>query len=204
MDDQLSLLGPNFDLFDDTSDAESTKIVSSRILKRKSKDRYINGMKKEELSTLLDVLPEEGESFHLISNGKYDYYTFIPTILNHVGHIDEFWGSTWTMNRANLEDLFSLFDSGKIDTMNIITGLFFKRRETSVYATLVDGMSRRKQKVKSCENHAKILLIRSGEKYYVVEGSANWTANPRIEQNMITQSKELYNFHKGWMQEYIG
>lgn len=204
MDDQLSLLGPNFDLFDDTSDAESTKIVSSRILKRKSKDRYINGMKKEELSKLLDVLPEEGESFHLISNGKYDYYTFIPTILNHVGHIDEFWGSTWTMNRANLEDLFSLFDSGKIDTMNIITGLFFKRRETSVYATLVDGMSRRKQKVKSCENHAKILLIRSGEKYYVVEGSANWTANPRIEQNMITQSKELYNFHKGWMQEYIG
>lgn len=204
MDDQLSLLGPNFDLFDDTSDAESTKIVSSRILKRKSKDRFINGMKKEELSKLLDVLPEEGESFHLISNGKYDYYTFIPTILDHVGHIDEFWGSTWTMNRANLEDLFSLFDSGKIDTMNIITGLFFKRRETSVYATLVDGMSRRKQKVKSCENHAKILLIRSGEKYYVVEGSANWTANPRIEQNMITQSKELYNFHKGWMQEYIG
>lgn len=204
MDDQLSLLGPNFDLFDDTSDAESTKIVSSRILKRKSKDRYINGMKKEELSKLLDVLPEEGESFHLISNGKYDYYTFIPTILSHVGHIDEFWGSTWTMNRANLEDLFSLFDSGKIDTMNIITGLFFKRRETSVYATLVDGMSRRKQKVKSCENHAKILLIRSGEKYYVVEGSANWTANPRIEQNMITQSKELYNFHRGWMQEYIG
>lgn len=204
MDDQLSLLGPNFDLFDDMDDAESTKIVSSRILKRKSKDRFINGMKKEELSQLLDVLPEEGESFHLISNGKYDYYTFIPTILNHVGHIDEFWGSTWTMNRANLEDLFNLFDSGKIDTMNIITGLFFKRRETSVYATLVDGMSRRKQKVKSCENHAKILLIRSGEKYYVVEGSANWTANPRIEQNMITQSKELYNFHKGWMQEYIG
>ena len=204
MDDQLSLLGPNFDLFDDTSDAESTKIVSSRILKRKSKDRFIDGMKKEELSTLLDVLPEDGESFHLISNGKYDYYTFIPTILNHVGHIDEFWGSTWTMNRANLEDLFGLFDSGKIDTMNIITGLYFKRRETSVYATLVDGMSRRKQKVKSCENHAKILLIQSGEKYYVVEGSANWTANPRVEQNMITQSKELYNFHKGWMQEYIG
>ena len=204
MDDQLSLLGPNFDLFDDTSGAESTKIISSRILKRKSKDRYINGMKKEELSKLLDVLPEEGESFHLISNGKYDYYTFIPTILNHVGHIDEFWGSTWTMNRANLEDLFNLFDAGKIDTMNIITGLYFKRRETSVYATLVDGMSRRKQKVKSCENHAKILLIQSGEKYYVVEGSANWTANPRVEQNMITQSKELYNFHKGWMQEYIG
>jgi hypothetical protein len=201
---QADLMDLGFDMFDSCDSFESTKIINPKSMRTKGKITLINGLKQELLSNLLGRLPEESEYIHLISNGKYDYYTFIPTILNHVGHIDEFWGSTWTMNRANLEDLFNLFDSGKIDTMNIITGLFFKRRETSVYATLVEGMVKRGQKYISCENHAKILLIRSGEKYYVVEGSANWTANPRIEQNMITQSKELYNFHKGWMQEYIG
>ena len=50
----------------------------------------------------------------------------------------------------------------------------------------------------------QLSLLGPNFEYYMVEGSANWTANPRIEQNMITQSKELYNFHKGWMQEYIG
>lgn len=200
---QADLLDLGFDLIDDRTDRESTKKISPRAFRHDGKTRAINGMKKELLSDLLGKLPEQNEYIHLISNGKYDYYTFIPVILNQVRHIDELWGSTWTMNRSNCENLFSLFDEGKIGRINIITGLYFKRRETAVYASLVEGMAKRRQKVVSCDNHAKIILIRTKDKYYVVEGSANWTGNPRIEQNTITQSKELFDFHRSWMEEYI-
>lgn len=34
-----------------------------------------------------------------------------------------------------------------------------------------------------------------------MEGSANWTANPRTEQNIITNSRDVYEFHKSWLEE---
>lgn len=37
----------------------------------------------------------------------------------------------------------------------------------------------------------------------MIEGSANFTANPRIEQFIISKSKELFDFHKDWMNEVI-
>ncbi|MDD3538490.1 MAG: hypothetical protein WC145_12715 [Aliarcobacter sp.] len=201
---QADLLDMGFDLIDDRAERESTKMISPRAYRHKGKMRAINGMKKETLDDLIKELPEEGEYVHLVSNGKYDYYTFIPVFIDKLGHIDELWGSTWTMNRSNCEDLFNQFDAGKIAGMNIITGLYFKRRETAVYASLVEGMAKRKQKVISCNNHAKVVLIRTDDKYYVIEGSANWTGNPRIEQNVLVQSRDLFEFHKGWMEEYIG
>lgn len=35
----------------------------------------------------------------------------------------------------------------------------------------------------------------TGGGYFVISGSANLTANPRIEQNFIAQSKELHDFY---------
>lgn len=200
---QADLLDLGFDLYDDRSDRESTQKISPRAFRHQGKMRAINGMKKELLSDLLRDLPEPNEYVHLISNGKYDYYTFIPVILEKTGHIDELYGSTWTMNRSNCENLFGLFDSGKIAKMAIITGLYFKHRETAVYASLVEGMAKRHQKVISCDNHAKVILIRAKDKYYVIEGTANWTGNPRIEQNVVAQSKELFEFHKAWMEVFL-
>jgi len=195
------LLDLDFDLFDNRETKETTHKIKARAMRHQAKMSALNAMKKETLAEILTRLPDDHEYIHLVSNGNYDYYTFIPVILSHITHIDELYGSTWTMNRTNCEDLFTRFDQGEIDTINIITGLYFKRRETAVYATLLEGLNKRHQRFISCENHAKVILIRSGEKYYVIEGSANWTANPRIEQNIITQSEDLYKFHQNWMNE---
>ena len=53
------------------------------------------------------------------------------------------------------------------------------------------------------ENHAKIILLNNGKDYITMEGSANFTANPRIEQNTVCNSRQLYEFHKGWMDEIL-
>jgi len=200
---QADLLDMGFDMYDSCDSFESTKKINPKSMRAKGKITVMNGLKRELLTDLLGRLPEESEYIHLISNGRYDYYTFIPVVLSHVGVIDELWASTWTMNRDNCENMFELYDAGKIKDIHIITGIYFKRRESAVYASLVEGMVKRGQKYISCENHAKVILIRSGNKYYVIEGSANWTANPRIEQNIICQSEILYNFHKDWMNEYF-
>jgi len=183
---------------------ESTARITPAAYRARAKAKMINAMREQTLAEILPELPQEDEYIHIISNGDYDYYNFVPLFVERLGTIDELWGSTWTMNRANVENLLAQYDAGKIRKIRIITGLFFKRRETAVYATLVEGLTKRGQKYVATENHAKVLLIKSGSKHYVVEGSANWTANPRIEQNIVAQSKGLYDHHRSWMQTYIG
>lgn len=200
-----------FDFLDDLIDNpdrdpeyESTVKIKPSAIRKRGRQKFINGMKRQHLTELLTAVPEPEEYVHIVSNGRYDYYTFIPVFNDLVGKIEELWGSTWTMNRNNAEDLLHRYDIGLIKSIHVITGIYFKRRETAVYATLVQGLAKRGQHYNSTENHAKVLLIRTEDnRYFVVEGSANWTANPRIEQNIVTQSKTLYDFHKSWMQTYF-
>lgn len=109
------------------------------------------------------------------------------------------------MNRDNCLEIFNLYDKRLIKSINILTGLYFKRRETSIYATLLEGLQKRKQRFICLENHAKVTLLcnYATENYIVIEGSANYTSNPRIEQYVISNDKETYDFHKSWMDEIL-
>ena len=196
------LLECDFNQIDNQSATECVANIKSRALKQSSqKSKMISGMKKEVLTDLLPTLPEPDEYYHIVSNGKFDYFTFLPVILDKVKHISEFYGSTWTMNRQNVTELIQFIDNCQIYKCTILSGTYFKRRETSVYATLLHGLTKRGMRYMACENHTKIMLMQSDHGHYVIEGSANWTANPRIEQNILANSESLYNFHREWMEE---
>jgi hypothetical protein len=107
--------------------------------------------------------------------------------------------ATWCCNRRCALDLLELIDAGKIKEMNLIVGLYLKKREQSVFATLANGLIDRGQRLLANECHAKIFSIQHGEKYYTIEGSANWTSNPRIEQFTIIRDKGLHDFHADWI-----
>lgn len=49
-------------------------------------------------------------------------------------------------------------------------------------------------------NHAKVVLLEHEGNYLSIEGSASFTTNPRIEQHVITNDKELWEFHSNWME----
>jgi len=203
MNDVFDLGTINFNLFGDP-EIETTKTVSSRILKRDEKTKTINAMKKQKLSEVVKQLPKTNESFHIISNGDFDFFTFIPYLIcDLMGGCNEFYGSTWTLNRNNCVDMLNMFDDGKIKSIGFLTGIYFKRRESAVYARLLEGMQQRNQKYKCLETHAKVAIFENGIDFIVIEGSANFTANPRIEQYCVTNSIDLYNFHKNWIEECL-
>lgn len=195
-----TILDSGFSLIDKKDPTETKTLISSRAMAvRDAKAKFFTAMKKETLWTIIKRLPERNEYFHIVSNGKFDYFTFLPVILSNVHHIEEFYGSTRTMNLQNVLDLLKFIDTGMIDKVAIITGLYFKRRETSVHSVLLQSLHTRGMRYISCENHSKVMLIRAKDNFYVIEGSANWTGNPRIEQDIITNSEQVYNFHKEWM-----
>lgn len=203
MDDDLDLTG--FDVTGmDMPEVESTEVISTRVLKHQSKEMLKMSLKKEKAGDVLRDLPPPGWTYHIISNGTFDYWTFVPIIIQLLGGKSlEGWFSTWTLNRLNCTELFEIYDRGELGSINFLTGNYFKRRETSVYAMLINGTRDRGQRYKTLENHAKVILLTNGTDFITMEGSANFTANPRIEQNSIFNSREVYEFHRGWMDEIL-
>jgi hypothetical protein len=183
---------------------EKDKVLDSRQLKRKASRVYLQFIeKKKTFDQAVRAFPGKGEYLHVVNNHKYDFYTILPVAIDRLGTLDEVYISTWTMNRNNVVDLFQQFDSGKIKRMTVLTGLYFKRRETAVYSYLVSGLKRRGQRYVAFKNHCKILLASTDTTHLVIEGSANFTANPRMEQYVFCNSEAVYNFHKAWMEDCL-
>ena len=160
-----------------------------------------NKVKTEHLKKLLPNLPEQGWSYHVISSGNFDFWTYVPHIVKLAGKFKEFYCSTWTMNRQIAIEMLDLYDTGQLGSISLLTGKYFKRRETAVYALIAEGLLARSQRYIAFGNHAKIILLGNDDCKLVIEGSANLTANPRTEQFILTNNSVLYDFHKKWMDE---
>ena len=183
---------------------ETNETITQRVLTRQAKREMIKGTQKEKLTELIKKLPPPGWSYHVISNGQYDFWTFIPALAALIGRQGLFLHmSTWTMSRNNAVDMIERFDSGQFKEMTLFTGLYFKRRESAVYAKVVEAFIERKQRYLAFKNHAKIILIGDEKEKYIIEGSANFTANPRMEQYVLTRDDKLFDFHKEWMEEIL-
>lgn len=179
---------------------ENTEPIKKKSLKRTIKNREFKFIKKKEiLQEVIKSIPKKNESIHCVSDGKFDFFSIIPLLLDILINFEEIYVSTWTMNRQNIIELINFFDEEKIKKISVLTGLYFKRRETAVYAKLLLELSKRNQKIVSFKNHAKIILIKKHKEHIIIEGSANLTANPRTEQFVMSNDINLYNFHKGWM-----
>lgn len=181
------------------------EMPSARILRRRHKLRFAKMLKEETLAEAVSDPPKAGESIHAVSNGKYDFATWIPQIIDWIERADSLWCSTWTLSRPNADDIFTLHDEGKITKgqLHFLTGLYFKRRDTATYNYLLDGLLQRGGRYKAFENHCKVLLIVNAQKnaFITVEGSANLNANPRFEQYVIVNDLKLWEFHRDWMEE---
>lgn len=176
--------------------------------RRRARRRSLRAIRQEALEEFFTELPEPGESIHFVSNGRFDYWNFVPATLRLMneqhGNIPAvFYGSTWTMNRSNVLQLLNLYDQGKLAAVTMLSGLYFKRREPAVYTALADGFIDRGQRFLCFENHTKIMLIAAGDYYITIEGSANFTYNPRLEQNCVTNDAGLFEFHRAWMEELL-
>jgi hypothetical protein len=191
-------------MFDDIQLETARNIEAPLLLRRRPRRRNLAALQEEELAAFFRELPAPDESVHVVSNGRFDYWSFAPVLLQLLGRpADALHGSTWTMNRTNVQEMFALFDSGKVRAVAILTGTYFKRRESAVANTLIEGLRSRGQRYRAFQNHAKVLPLAAPPDFLTVEGSANFTANPRLEQTIVTNAEDLYAFHRSWMEEML-
>lgn len=193
-------------IFSQTGQLETDQQISSRSLRLRLKLEHLRIRQLDQIKDVIQKPPDFGEQIHIVSASKFNFWTICPALINWSGgYVDEVLASTWTTNYSNVKELFQLWDEGKIGTSSWVVGSYFKTRESSVYAMLADGLIKRGGRIIAFENHSKVLLISNKDqnKWYCVEGSANMTSNPRLEQYLIANSRELYEFHRNWFMEML-
>lgn len=184
---------------------ETEHMPAGRALRRAARRRYENAAKGRAVAEQVGAMPSAGESIHLVSNGKYDCWSVVKAALQWLGKADELYCSTWTLCRPVVVELFALCDRGALDgrRVSFLSGLYFKRRETSLYAAMLEGLRQRGGRYIAFQSHAKVTLLCNPAAAIVIEGSANLNDNPRFEQYVITNDRALYDFHRAWMEEVL-
>jgi len=191
------------DLLGDVDTLETDDMPAQRATTISPRRRYERVLQQQALAEVMPTPPAPGESVHVLSAAKFDFWTWVPAMIEWIDHTADLYCSTWTLNRPNAVEFFEIWDAGQIGTAHFLTGLYFKRRESAVYAYLLEGIRQRGGRYRALRNPAKVLLLNNPDRnaWLTVEGSANLTSNPRLEQYIITNDRGLYEFHRGWMDE---
>lgn len=150
----------------------------------------------ENIKNLCGELPSEGEIVFLWACNSFNAFTFIPYVIKYSGMIEELCFSTYSINTRIVEALIRWYDKGVILTVTIYIADSIKFRMPDVVALLEEQAKRRKIEIIYAWNHSKVQLLKSGDNYFVIEGSGNFSENAANEQYIFLNSKEVYEFRR--------
>lgn len=142
---------------------------------------------------------EDGHSYHFLTCGDVDSISFLMLVLQHLKRLDYCLFSTWVMAAEDVLRFGDWLKSGTIGRLDCYLGEHFPNQYKVEYRMLCDiveggGYGR----VAHFRNHSKIMAGWCGERFFVIESSANINTNPRNEQGVITMDKGLALFYKDY------
>ena len=150
----------------------------------------------------LPLLP--GTQYRIITTLNFNALTVLNAMLDKYV-VDELTLAIYRMNIGAVETIKEFADTGT--PTNILLSSFFRENKKyerwtqniEEYSTQIPNL-----KVAFAWNHAKVCLIKTQcNKHIVFEGSGNLSDNARIEQYILEDNKQAYNFHHNWIMELI-
>lgn len=149
-------------------------------------------------------LPGYDEMLLIKTNGASDCGSVFEYLNQEI--ISELYLSTWVISRENIDQLMKWFDSGAKKFVFVLSTRLRELKKSN-YAYLIEKFNERKHldfKLKVCNCHAKTFSVKTElSNFYSVTGSANWTENPRIENYIILNNKDNFDFNKEWMEDLV-
>lgn len=158
----------------------------------------------KEAAEVVQYLPRnESESLHALMTGRYDLTALIAVILGkHKRGCDHLRIATLSFNRKNIDHLANLLASN-VRRLTLLYSSFHREHSPETCRELHRRL--RKEAAGRCRmaatrNHAKVVTMEfPGGERLVMEGSANLRTNSNQEQVTIIRSRDLHNWHAGWI-----
>jgi len=192
----------NFPKNEVTKTNEKGNFKSSK--REKTKDLRVS-KRDDNFNILINELggfPKKNEYFAIKTNGTSDCGSIFSYALNKWDYIEEMYLATWTISKRNINRLKESLESGQLKHLTMVFSSTLKPANPALYASLMGNLKPfNNVKLKEINSHAKTFSISNGNDFITVSGSANWSENPRIENFLILNDKNLFEHHKEWMSE---
>lgn len=175
-----------------------------RMEQRSKRQETLHLMHVSNAAKHLDHLPDEDVVVHAIMRGNYNAWDLVPAVLRLIEPqpILQLYVATLSFNRKNAEELAGLVRDGLIRQVVFLCSAYFEKTGGREYQSLQAALRGRRAKLLAARNHAKVLLMRTGAGHHLVlESSANLRSCRNVEQFTLTNSAEVYAFHRGWIDE---
>jgi hypothetical protein len=151
----------------------------------------------EELAAKVELRP--GARYFCVVNGSFYFGDFIEAlIVNNAYQVKEMTISTLSLNENNVDSLHLLMAEEYVDRLNLIVSAFFFSHEQKnlvpyIYQELDIGD---RFQLAAAGTHCKLCIFETvcGLKV-VIHGSANMRSSGNIEQFVVEESPELYDFN---------
>lgn len=146
-----------------------------------------------------DLRLESGMRADVIISGAFIFGDFIEAYLTtHMAKAIKMTISTLSMSRANVDSLKTLLDKGYVDELNLIISDYFYSHEINnlipyIYENL--DIEDRFQLAVAGVHTKTVHFITLGGKKIVMQGSANLRSSANIEQFIIEENPEVYDFY---------
>jgi hypothetical protein len=153
---------------------------------------------------VLNRLPIQNESIHIILRGGFRNWDFVPAILQLAApaRATDLWLATLGYDQETGEGLLRLLDAGQVGTCTLLASVYFQAHEKTLWGWLASGLERRGSRALAARNHAKLILFRMSDgRHFTMEGSGNLRSCRNAEQATLTADRGLYHFHAGWINE---
>ena len=90
-----------------------------------------------------------------------------------------------------------------VQDVQVLCSEYMQNVDSDLYVYARREMEKVGGVLRACRNHSKILCIDFGGEAFVVESSANLRSCNNLEQFTLTNSRELYDFHRTWIRSVI-
>jgi len=164
-----------------------------------TKSKNVKYKNAKQLSKEIQI--KQNERYFCIIDGSFIFGDFIEAfIYERAMKVDVLTLSTLSMSQENIDSFYNLMKNGYIEKLNIIVSDFFYSHERhNLVKYMYDKLDFEDRfQLSVCRTHTKICMFESsmnGGRKYVIHGSANLRSSDNIEQFMIEENKELYDFN---------
>lgn len=199
----------NFDLNTDIGTAKISKMKNRYIKPKKWRGFHERQIKYDNAAKLSkEVVVTESERAFVLVNGNFVFGDFMEAfIVDRNLHVKDMYITTLSLSENNIYSLENLVEGGYIDNLTLIVSDYWYSHEKFqllpiIYEYLDTGKCN--FQLAAIRSHAKITCFETHDgKKCVMHGSANLRSSDNIEQLVVEQSHDLYDFNKDWMSKVM-
>lgn len=133
------------------------------------------------VKTIGSVLP--GEVCTYWSNGDWSLWELVDYMLKQTGPAD-IYIATWSISELSARKLVQWMEEGRIKKLIGVVDVRSKNRHPAAFHLSKNIFS----EIRVAYCHAKVTVLVGNGQFISINGSANWTENPRLESGVIINS----------------